>query len=88
VVGRLTKFQEQKVSGDRAWKMSDAPRDYMEQMLDNIVAFRIDIDSISAKSKFSQNREMADFDGVVRAMETVGRKILSVGMRRIRGNDE
>ncbi|MGB2159590.1 MAG: FMN-binding negative transcriptional regulator [Candidatus Puniceispirillaceae bacterium] len=88
VVGRLTKFQEQKVSGDRAWKMSDAPRDYMEQMLDNIVAFRIDIDSISAKSKFSQNREMADFDGVVRAMETVGRKILSAGMRRIRGNDE
>jgi transcriptional regulator len=87
VVGRLTKFQEQKTFGDRAWKMSDAPRDYMEQMLDNIVAFRIDIESISAKSKLSQNRAPADFGGVSRAMAATGRKTLLAGMKRIRGDN-
>lgn len=88
VVGGLTKLQEQKFSGDRAWKMSDAPRDYMDRMLDNIVAFRIGIDSISAKSKLSQNRELADFDGVSRAMERGGRKTLSAAMKRIRGDEK
>ena len=87
VVGKMTKIQEQKNSGDRAWKMSDAPRDYMDQMLDNIVAFRIDIENISAKSKLSQNREAADFDGVSRAMQRTGRKTLSDGMTRLRGDN-
>ena len=86
VVGRLTKTHEQAVFGDRAWKMSDAPRDYMDQMLDNIVAFSIDIDSISAKSKLSQNRDLVDFDGVVREMEMTGRKTLSASMKRLRGD--
>lgn len=88
VVGRLTKIQEQKTFGDRAWKMSDAPRDYMEQMLDNIVAFRIDIENIAAKSKLSQNRKAADFGGVSRAMERGGHKTLSAGMKRARGENE
>ena len=66
--------------------MSAAPRDYMDQMLDNIVAFSIDIDSISAKSKLSQNRDLVDFDGVVREMEMTGRKTLSASMKRLRGD--
>ncbi len=37
----LTKFHEEKYSSNNAWKMSDAPKDYMEMMLDGIVAFRV-----------------------------------------------
>lgn len=85
-VGSLTKLQEESFFGDGAWKMSDAPRDYMDQMLDNIVAFSIAIENISAKSKLSQNRDRADFDGVSRKMEMTGRKTLSASMKRLRGN--
>ncbi|MEC8641313.1 MAG: hypothetical protein VXZ67_00265 [Pseudomonadota bacterium] len=42
--------------------------------------------NISAKSKLSQNRDPVDFDGVSREMEMTGRKTLSAGMKRLRGN--
>ncbi|MAK17989.1 MAG: transcriptional regulator [SAR116 cluster bacterium] len=83
VVGKLTKSQERQASGDRAWKMSDAPQDFMAHMLDNIVAFRIDIESISAKSKLSQNRDAVDFDSVSDAMRRLGKDSLSAEMDRI-----
>ena len=82
VVGKLTTLQEQAASGHRAWKMSDAPRDFIAHMLDNIVAFRIDIESISAKSKLSQNRDAVDFDGVSDAMRRLGKDGLSAAMDR------
>ena len=44
------------------------------------------IENISAKSKLSQNRDPVDFDGVSREMEMTGRKTLSAGMKRLRGN--
>jgi transcriptional regulator len=34
VVGKLTTLQEQTAFGDRAWKMSDAPRDFMDRIAD------------------------------------------------------
>ena len=40
-VGLLTRDHERRVNGDRAWRMADAPADYMTQMLAGIVAFRI-----------------------------------------------
>lgn len=81
-VGRLTKLQEQKTFGDREWKMSDAPRDYMEQMLDSIVAFRIDIESVSAKSKLSQNRDANDRDSVINMMKQRHNSFLFEAMKR------
>ena len=35
-VGKLTKIYEQLFSGKKAWKMSDAPKDFMDQMLEEI----------------------------------------------------
>ena len=83
VVGKLTKFQERQASGDKAWKMSDAPQDFMAHMLDNIVAFTIDIETITAKSKLSQNREEVDFTSVSGAMQRSGKADLSAAMDRI-----
>ena len=39
VFGKLTKMYEKIYSGKKEWKMSDAPKDFMEQILHNIVAF-------------------------------------------------
>lgn len=64
-VGLLTRHHERRLNGDRAWRMADAPRDYMDKMLAGIVAFRIDVRRTLAKSKLSQNREARDRAGVV-----------------------
>ena len=82
-VGKLMKFQERQASGEKAKKMPDAPQDFVAHMLDNIVAFTIDIETITAKSKLSQNREEVDFTGVSGAMQRSGKADLSAAMDRI-----
>lgn len=71
-VGLLTRDQERRLNGDRAWRMADAPPDYMEAMLDNIVAFRIAVRRTLAKSKLSQNREARDYRGAVEGLLASG----------------
>jgi transcriptional regulator len=83
-VALLTRDHERRANGDAAWKMTDAPADYIEQMLSAIVAFRIDIDRIDAKSKLSQNREEADHAGVIADFDARGHAALAGRMRRDR----
>ena len=66
-----------------AWRMADAPADYLTGMLANIVAFRIEVRRVIAKAKLSQNREPADFAGVVESLEARGRDGMAARMRRI-----
>ena len=80
-VGKLTKTYERIHSGDKAWKMSDAPKAYMEQMLANIVAFDFAITSITAKSKMSQNRAPEDYASVAETMERKNRPFLARSMK-------
>lgn len=81
-VGRLTKKYEEMYSGDQAWKIADAPSDYLETMLDNIVAFTFAVSTTMAKSKLSQNREYVDFESVQQIMTKVGRTGLADAMKR------
>ncbi|MCC5956659.1 MAG: FMN-binding negative transcriptional regulator [Natronohydrobacter sp.] len=71
-VGLLTRVHERRVNGDSGWKMGDAPADYMAEMLENIVAFRITPTRIEAKSKLSQNREARDYDGAIKGLHASG----------------
>jgi transcriptional regulator len=64
----LTAAMEGRVNGAEGWKMGDAPADYMQGMLANIVAFRIAVTRTLAKSKLSQNRDAADRAGVVQGL--------------------
>jgi transcriptional regulator len=64
----LTAAMEGRVNGAEGWKMGDAPADYLQMMLDSIVAFHLTIDRVEAKSKLSQNRTEADRAGVVRGL--------------------
>lgn len=79
-VGLLTRSHERRVNGARAWRMADAPADYMEQMLDAIVAFRITVRRVLAKSKLSQNREARDQRGAVEGLRVSGRGALAERM--------
>jgi transcriptional regulator len=83
IVGKLTKQYERIYSGEEEWKMADAPKDYMDQMIENIVGFRFKVDRVSAKSKLSQNREDIDFLSVQNAMGDLNKTFLENAMDRL-----
>jgi transcriptional regulator len=71
-VALLTRTQERRANGHNAWRMFDAPADYMKQMLDGIVALRIAVTRTIAKSKLSQNRERRDYLGTIAGLDATG----------------
>ncbi|MEQ8824015.1 MAG: FMN-binding negative transcriptional regulator [Filomicrobium sp.] len=79
-VGRLTKDHEHRLNGENAWRMADAPPDFMQQMLDGIVAFEISITRTLAKSKLSQNREDRDYLGAIDGLRATGHNRLAERM--------
>lgn len=81
-VSKMTTHYERALFADKAWKMADAPKDYMENMLENIVSISIDIDKVIAKSKLSQNRTSEDFESVLNVMDKEGYSTLSKRMKR------
>ena len=81
-VGLLTRLHERRLNGDQAWRMADAPADYMEKMLAGIVAFRIKVQRTLAKSKLSQNRDARDLQGAIGALQTQGKDGIAAHMAR------
>lgn len=81
-VGLLTRHHERRLNGDAAWRMSDAPPDYMEAMLQAIVAFRIAPHRVVAKSKLGQNRTPRDHAGAVDGVRAAGNPALAQTMAR------
>ncbi|MBN1238960.1 MAG: FMN-binding negative transcriptional regulator [Gammaproteobacteria bacterium] len=69
-VARLTDTHE--AGQARPWKVSDAPADYVEQMIGGIVGIEIPISKLVGKWKVSQNRPMADRLGVVAGLTARG----------------
>ena len=84
-VALLTRIHERRLNGDGAWRMADAPADYMEQMLANIVAFRIAVTRTLAKSKLSQNRDERDYKGAVAGLRASGHEGMARKMQERRG---
>ena len=62
LVSRLTAQQEAPLA--RPWGITDAPADYIEQMLGAIVGIEIRVTRLEGKWKVSQNRGSADREGV------------------------
>jgi len=52
----------------RPWRVSDAPEDYLKQMIGGIVGLEIAIDELQGKMKLSQNRSETDRAGVRRGL--------------------
>ena len=57
---------------DAPWKVSDAPADYVEQMLRAIVGIEVEITRMEGKAKLSQNRTDADRAGVAAGLRRDG----------------
>jgi transcriptional regulator len=53
------------------WKITDAPPEYVEQLLGSIVGIEIDSLDLEGKFKLGQNRPEADQLGVVRELERI-----------------
>ncbi len=83
-VGLLTRLHERRLNGDAAWRMADAPPDYLDQMLANIVAFQINVTKTLAKSKLSQNRADTDFQGAIDGLRASGHGEMAKDMQNLR----
>ncbi len=68
--GRLTRKMER--DQPTPWRMADAPRDYTDEQLGQIVGIEIPISRISGKAKLSQNRIDADRDGAETGLRESG----------------
>ncbi len=85
IVGQLTKTHESQTPDNIPWRMADAPADYMEDMLQKIIGFTIEIDSINAKSKLNQNHPQPNKLGVVEQLTKRGRKSFAQTIARLNG---
>ncbi len=81
VVGKMTKHFEQALNGDQQWKLADLEQATLVRMLENIVALRVDITQIEAKSKLGQDKEPKDFYSVLEQVEQRGLSFMAQQMR-------
>ena len=81
VVAGLTRLHEG--SQPSPWKMSDAPTDYLEDNLAQIVGIEVEVTRLEGKRKLTQNRDARDFASVVRALEDSGQSELAEAMKRL-----
>lgn len=83
VVARLTRTHE--AGEPQPWKMSDAPDDYLQGMLAQIVGLEIAVTRLEGKRKLSQNRDARDFAATMDTLELRGHTALAAAMRRAGG---
>ncbi|MFQ2282601.1 FMN-binding negative transcriptional regulator [Aeromonas dhakensis] len=62
------------------WKMTDAPRDYLEAMVQAVVGIEIEITGLVGKFKLGQNKEAADRLGAANALQERGQSALAEAM--------
>ena len=80
LVARLTHAHE--AAEPRPWTLADAPRDYIDEMLSNIVGIRIEVTRLTGKRKLSQNRDARDVQGVIEALRERKQEALATAVAR------
>ncbi|WP_176048507.1 FMN-binding negative transcriptional regulator [Burkholderia sp. BCC1644] len=78
VVARLTRTHE--ASQPVPWKMGDAPKDYIDTMLQSIVGLQIEITRFVGKRKLGQNKAEADIRGAGEALVAEGNLAIGEAM--------
>lgn len=66
LLAQLTRQHE--ASQAQPWSMSDAPKDFLQQMLAGLVGLELTLTRLEGKSKLSQNRTAADVRGAAAAL--------------------
>lgn len=72
VVARLTRDHEARTGAVRPWKMSDAPPEYIDQMLGNIVGIEVAVTRMVGKWKLGQNKDERDRLGAIEGLRERG----------------
>lgn len=67
--------------GPDAWKLSDAPAEFIDRLVPTIAGFSIEVQRLEGKFKLSQNRPGADPPRVIEALEAAGEGELAALMR-------
>lgn len=80
VVAKLTRRHE--ASEPKPWKMGDAPSEYLDEMLRNIVGIEIALTSLTGKVKASQNKDARDRHGVVENLQAKGKTAMADAVRQ------
>ncbi|MFM4719515.1 FMN-binding negative transcriptional regulator [Aeromonas bivalvium] len=80
LLASLTRTQE--AAEPAPWKMADAPRDYLEAMVQAVVGIEIEITGLVGKFKLSQNKEEGDRLGAVDALQAKGQTALAAAMQQ------
>lgn len=78
LVAKLTRTHEN--SEPKPWKMTDAPRDYIAEMMKSIVGIEVEITQLTGKFKLSQNKEPRDIKGAANALIEKGHEALGRSM--------
>ncbi|WP_069706712.1 FMN-binding negative transcriptional regulator [Burkholderia seminalis] len=78
VVARLTRTHE--ASQPVPWKMGDAPKGYIDTMVQSIVGLRIEITRLVGKRKLGQNKAGADIRGAGEALVADGNLAIGEAM--------
>ncbi len=73
LLAHLNQLTRQQESGQRLpWQLADAPQEFTQRLLSNIVGIEIDITSLLGKWKVSQNKNQADQLGVIAGLRSRG----------------
>lgn len=56
--------------GEDGWRMDSQPEDYLDGMMQGIIAFEMPIARLEGKFKLSQNRSVADRESVIATLAT------------------
>jgi transcriptional regulator len=70
LVGRLTRTHE--AAQAAPWKMADAPRDFIDTLLANIVGIEIAVTRLDGKAKLGQNKDARDVRGAAAGLAAAG----------------
>lgn len=74
------RFEQSQVN---PWKVTDAPKYYIDRLINNLVGIEISVRDVQVKRKLSQNRSVKDWQGVVAgllASDEPGDRVLGVAM--------
>lgn len=75
ILAKLTRRHE--ATQQKPWKMSDAPKEYIQDQLNQIVGIKIEIEDLIGKFKLSQNRSQQDVRNIADALVQQDKEKLS-----------
>lgn len=67
--------------GPKAWRLADEPEAFVRKMLGGITAFALEVETVEAKAKLSQNRLAEDRAGAIEGLRSIGADALADAMQ-------